>query len=1412
MMLETFHRGQPAQVVLGAGGLKAVLTDTGALYVWGAKKLIPQDPAVEAALEVLKGDKGDESGSGSMLDEARDAAIARVEAEGIHDGYVLEAMLKGVASKVPAQVRIPLFDSYHKIAHVAAAKGAGENVGDGSPLLSVVTASGELFLVGDVSNLRGTCIPELTTTAGKVLSWPLQRVLFYEYLAPGMSGSDGSKHDSGGASSADSGPGSSSASSSGKRGGKSSSSAAQKESGYSGTGQLKTSADYRLVAVGGGSELNVREVRVVKSSISSRHFLALDARARVWGVGGGMKESDVGEESVTKLLKENAEKVSSGQHVISGFVPSLLDIRSPTVDIAAGERVSALLTTSLQVIVMETGSDSARVTLKKHYVKVDVADKMVGVIDEHGKAHVFESDSGYVQDTAIVADGPIVSVSGYGPRFLFTTSDGNVAEYLGVGDGSESPVSLNVSLPRQFALAVAAGPKSAMVITASMGLSSLRSPEAATPAAACKAHLRKSCVRCAWQPQMPYVCAIFGLPRLSGRYYLERLLSGLNVEYVSGQLGGSAAVVGFSDAGAMEAGRDRLNLHAQVMEGVLIWLHMVDVKPCALCDLDSSGWWYAWQEEGSVPFALDPMWEAHDPLGSLHVCANCTLSSREHPVVSLKVLQRMARDYVGEVVLECNSRGSLFVDPDFPATEASLWMPSPMAPGSRGVGMEVPREWRRLVDMMDHIPNPRILAESGDAIVDMVKGGLASDDVLGMLSMLTSRPSAISDLFLAYDVDVGVYAIRVHVEGAWSYVVVDDYIPCGSYSSGASFGRYDPDSVSERGPCYSRAVDPNDLYVALLEKAVAKVKGGYAALNVEAMAHEQRVELQHELMETFTGGEIESLSLRNMTLQQSLDSGEMWETLLRHSLCGRLMTCWREDKSVGSSDRKTEKNLLVNHAYTITGVLVVGANRLLQIRNSFGDGGWEGAWYNLKSEVIRAGRKNEFLMAYGDFYGEDGFTRVDIVDQSPETLAVSDQVKRDMVYHCGWSDVDVTRPYAYIFEVSDQNAEVVIELEQSSVFPSGVAPPPSGEIFELDDEVNGVHILDDKSSSDDDDDDGEDLGNGGGVLGLMGLPDQSLLSYVGFSSSDDEDEDEAEWASRQEALLKQMKTALAEEPPLAGDLPVFNDHIGLGRVYSGVDLEDATSLAERSTSEDALAPVLESLDRLRVRKRLKASFDQKAEAKALFEPPQATLDALSQSSSDGSVLSRGQQEICLLVCLWRSEENVSIIPPRTIGDTQLPPMLCGDLRVAHVIRQVFPTKTKRISVSLQLWPQEDYLYCIFPSTYSTGAMRCSMDLYGAARLHSVAQAPIINHVLESDDEGVDDEDESDVVVLAIPPSGGVGDGGMMGRGVVGAGVRRLGVHQHQHQHQHQQQYAGAGAGAHQQYAGAGAHQQYAGGA
>lgn len=108
---------------------------------------------------------------------------------------------------------------------------------------------------------------------------------------------------------------------------------------------------------------------------------------------------------------------------------------------------------------------------------------------------------------------------------------------------------------------------------------------------------------------------------------------------------------------------------------------------------------------------------------------------------------------------------------------------------------------------------------------DITQGEVGDCFLIGAISALASAdPSHIRDLFVHFDVEVGVYGLVFYKCGGWEWVIVDDFVP---YVKERSGGRY-PLFASSTG-------DRVELWPLILEKAYAKlhynwstVDGGWA--------------------------------------------------------------------------------------------------------------------------------------------------------------------------------------------------------------------------------------------------------------------------------------------------------------------------------------------------------------------------------------------------------------------------------------------------------------------------------------------------------------------------------------------------------------------------------------------------------
>jgi hypothetical protein len=178
------------------------------------------------------------------------------------------------------------------------------------------------------------------------------------------------------------------------------------------------------------------------------------------------------------------------------------------------------------------------------------------------------------------------------------------------------------------------------------------------------------------------------------------------------------------------------------------------------------------------------------------------------------------------------------------------------------------------------------------------------------------------------------------VMGKWTTVIVDDLFPC--YESGGVVTL-----------CGCQLSSQGEMWVAVLEKAFAKLHGCYEAL-----------EGGHcdDALNYLCGGHVEKFDLTT----NEHDKDDVWARLkdeapLAHPERASFLTC-ALSPAIGNAEAKAH-GLFTGHAYSLLGVLETSSGlRLLKMRNPHGGTEWNGAYSDdapqwtgaLKREVEQA--------------------------------------------------------------------------------------------------------------------------------------------------------------------------------------------------------------------------------------------------------------------------------------------------------------------------------------------------------------------------------------------------------------------------------------------------------------------------
>ena len=135
--------------------------------------------------------------------------------------------------------------------------------------------------------------------------------------------------------------------------------------------------------------------------------------------------------------------------------------------------------------------------------------------------------------------------------------------------------------------------------------------------------------------------------------------------------------------------------------------------------------------------------------------------------------------------------------------------------------------------------HPVLLYPAGGMVSDVQQGALGDCYLLGALSVVACRPDLLDQIFGHFKLvdstvthaslmSKGLFTVQMYKDCSWHDVTVDTRIPCRSRPP-----RRDEDFAAEPAPlqpCFGRCVQEHQMWVAVLEKAYAKLHGSFAAI------------------------------------------------------------------------------------------------------------------------------------------------------------------------------------------------------------------------------------------------------------------------------------------------------------------------------------------------------------------------------------------------------------------------------------------------------------------------------------------------------------------------------------------------------------------------------------------------------
>ncbi|KAL7888430.1 hypothetical protein AOLI_G00034040 [Acnodon oligacanthus] len=311
------------------------------------------------------------------------------------------------------------------------------------------------------------------------------------------------------------------------------------------------------------------------------------------------------------------------------------------------------------------------------------------------------------------------------------------------------------------------------------------------------------------------------------------------------------------------------------------------------------------------------------------------------------------------------SKKVLFKDPLFPADDSSLYF-------SQKFPLKL--VWKRPSEICS---NPQFIV-GGANRTDICQGDLGDCWLLAAIACLTLNET------LRYRVVppdqnftenyAGIFHFQFWRYGEWVDVVVDDRLP-----------------THKNRLVFTRSGNKNEFWSALLEKAYAKLHGSYEALKGGNTL---------EAMEDFTGGVTEFYEITDAPK-------ELYNIMKKALERGSLMGCSIDALVPTGSETKTDKGLVIGHAYSVTAVeqgkQEDGSDtriRLVRVRDPWGTPAPPACrscdWTALATseeerkrlEPVEAG---EFWMGFEMF--QQTFTKLEICNLTPDALQDDQMLK-----------------------------------------------------------------------------------------------------------------------------------------------------------------------------------------------------------------------------------------------------------------------------------------------------------------------------------------------------------------------------------------------------------------------------------
>lgn len=226
--------------------------------------------------------------------------------------------------------------------------------------------------------------------------------------------------------------------------------------------------------------------------------------------------------------------------------------------------------------------------------------------------------------------------------------------------------------------------------------------------------------------------------------------------------------------------------------------------------------------------------------------------------------------------------------------------------------------WRR----MEELYKSPMFDQSQGFNPNIIKQGQLGDCYfVSAMVAISRKPSLVAQIFSdPINNSAGIRCANFHIMGKIVPVIVDTTVPFT--------GNYDVST-----PKFCKPVTKNDQWWAtIVEKAYAKEYGSYQAIDGGNA---------HVALYRMIGGYPIAYYMNQMETKTMVQNGELWKRMLKWYNEGNFMCA---GSNPGSDTQRNLQGIVLGHAYTVLRVVEVQGNKLIQLRNPWGNTEWKGDW------------------------------------------------------------------------------------------------------------------------------------------------------------------------------------------------------------------------------------------------------------------------------------------------------------------------------------------------------------------------------------------------------------------------------------------------------------------------------------